>query len=108
MQATGILPAGAGPAHVRGILNVARAQDGTAYAPAADQSLPLALFRAEEKSDPNHPTVGPLIADPALGWSRFSGREVPVYMVPGSHLTLVREPNVHILGAQLRAILGLS
>ena len=108
MQATGILPAGAGPAHVRGILNVARAQDGTAYAPPCDQALPLMLFRAEEKSDPNHPTVGPLIADPALGWSRFSGREVPVYMVPGSHLTLVREPNVHILGAQLRAILGLS
>jgi amino acid adenylation domain-containing protein len=102
MQAAGILPAGAGPSHVLGILNVARAQDGTNYRPKRAHRLPLAVFRAEEKNDPSHPDVGRLIADDSLGWRLFTSNPVAAHQVPGTHLTLVREPNAAVLAKMLR------
>lgn len=48
LKGAGILPAAAGPAHVRGILEVARAQDGMRYRPRLAHRLPLAVFTAEE------------------------------------------------------------
>jgi thioesterase domain-containing protein len=87
---------------VMGILNVARAQDATRYRPRRGYHVPLAVFRAEEKNDAGHPEVGALIADDTLGWNRFTSGPVAACRVPGTHLTLVREPHVDVLASQLR------
>ena len=46
------------------------------------------LFRATERSPD---------ADPALGWENLE-----VYDTPGSHLTMMREPNVSVLAEKLQ------
>jgi thioesterase domain-containing protein len=107
LKAAGIMPAGAGASHVMGILNVARAQDATRYTPRRGHHVPLAVFRAEEKGDTGHPEVGALIADDTLGWNRFTSSPVAACRVPGTHLTLVRDPHVDVLASHLRPRLGL-
>ncbi|MEW6367294.1 MAG: thioesterase domain-containing protein [Acidobacteriota bacterium] len=43
--------------------------------------------------------------DPALGWGQFSSVPVEVRTVPGSHITMLAEPNVNVLATQLQACL---
>jgi amino acid adenylation domain-containing protein len=106
LQAANILPAGARPSHVAGLLNVARAQDASGYRPRRGHHVPLAVFRAEEKGEAPHPEVGALLADDTLGWNRFTSGPVASCRVPGTHLTLVREPHVEVLARQLLPRLG--
>jgi len=87
--------------HVIGILNTARMQDATSYRPRRGHHAPPAVFRAEEKNDPSHPEVGALLADDTLGWTRFNSSPVAAFHVPGTHLTLVREPHVDVLATRL-------
>jgi thioesterase domain-containing protein len=106
LQAANILPAGAQPSHVAGLLNVARAQDASSYRPRHGHHVPLAVFRADEKGEAPHPAVGTLLADDTLGWNRFTSGPVAACRVPGTHLTLVREPHVEVLARQLLPRLG--
>ncbi|MDQ3703449.1 MAG: alpha/beta fold hydrolase, partial [Chloroflexota bacterium] len=80
-----------------------------------DQQLWDTHIRALRAYDPQiYPGTATLfraaISDPAddygvddLGWSGFLGEGLEVKIVPGSHETLVLEPNVSVLGAELRA-----
>lgn len=43
--------------------------------------------------------------DAQLGWRRFAADGLEVYEIPGTHLQMVREPNVKVLGDKLRACL---
>ncbi|MFO0723577.1 MAG: non-ribosomal peptide synthase/polyketide synthase [Myxococcota bacterium] len=103
LQAAGVLPAGAGPSHVRGILEVARTQDAMAYSPKLAHPLPLLVFRAMDRGEGAAKTeMGKLVLDPSLAWERFTGRKVEVVDAPGDHMTLVREPHVDHVGKALR------
>jgi thioesterase domain-containing protein/acyl carrier protein len=42
------------------------------------------------------------IADPELGWGPWTTRGVEVHHVPGEHTTLLREPQVRALAAEIR------
>ena len=40
--------------------------------------------------------------DPSEGWGRLASEGVDVHLVPGNHFSMLREPNVQVLGEQLR------
>ena len=60
------------------------------------KSLPagIALFRAGERSPGS---------DPSLGWENLK-----VYDTPGSHMTMMREPNVSVLAERLAECLSMT
>jgi thioesterase domain-containing protein/acyl carrier protein len=41
--------------------------------------------------------------DPTLGWESLAGGGIDLFLVPGDHYTMIREPNVPILAQQLAA-----
>ncbi|MGH2415900.1 MAG: hypothetical protein ACRDEA_19865 [Microcystaceae cyanobacterium] len=45
-----------------------------------------------------------MLKEPALGWNEFSAN-VEVHVVPGNHMTMMQQPHVQVLAAQLRASL---
>jgi thioesterase domain-containing protein len=59
----------------------------------------VTLFRAR---------VQPLLGGhrPDLGWGELAGGGVEVHVIPGNHVTLLREPGVRALAASLSAALG--
>jgi thioesterase domain-containing protein len=100
---TGILPAGLNKAHFGRFIEVykANAKAVAGYQPYALPSpVGLTLFRAGE-DDPELREQAK-IADPALGWNRFTARPVEIVEVPGTHLTMLSEPHVRELADRLR------
>jgi thioesterase domain-containing protein len=59
---------------------------------AAKLAANVVLFRAEERSRN---------ADATLGWSCSGFEEIEVHDVPGTHLTMMREPHVSVLAEKL-------
>jgi thioesterase domain-containing protein/acyl carrier protein len=62
----------------------------------------VTLFRATASI--YHSLDGVLDSD-ELGWDEFAGGGLEVYKVPGNHSTLMTEPNVQVLAAQLKPCL---
>lgn len=96
------------PDRLRAFLRVYKANSETGYAPSLGPlDLRIALFRSSEKEageyDPS-PEVALLRQDPAWGWSRFSCFNVAIKDVPGTHLSMLLEPNVSILARQLDSL----
>jgi len=67
------------------------------YMPQSKQDR-ITLLRTEEYSTGNG-HIG------AAGWESFATEGVEVYVVPGNHFNMVREPFVKTLASQLRACL---
>jgi thioesterase domain-containing protein/acyl carrier protein len=61
----------------------------------------LTLLRAGEAPG----TPGGALSETDLGWKQIVRGPVDVHTVPGNHLTLMAEPNVHVLAARLRLCL---
>lgn len=61
---------------------------------------PLALFRATERD--NFEMDAP---EELWGWKRLGAGSLDVFQVPGDHLSILRKPNVSVLGEQLRGLL---
>jgi thioesterase domain-containing protein len=53
------------------------------------------LFRAEKFA----------VSDPDLGWRAYALGGVRVHVVPGDHLSIIREPYVRHLGDRLRTVI---
>jgi thioesterase domain-containing protein len=102
MSEAGFLPPGAGEAQLRRVLRVYRA---TARAARAWEPGPwpgrVTLLKAADESDARDPREARGFD---LGWSRVAGA-VEVTSLPGSHLTLLAEPNVRALAQRLRICL---
>ena len=64
---------------------------------------PLTLFLAEGLGD--DPLREPFM-DPRLDWGKFAAHGSHVHSIPGDHLTINEEPNVHVLADLLRGCLG--
>ncbi|ATB48375.1 non-ribosomal peptide synthetase [Corallococcus macrosporus DSM 14697] len=105
LQAAAVLPEGAQPVHVQGILNVARAHDALNYRPRREQPVPLVVFRAEDRSGHSTEALDALVADSALGWSRLTRQSCTAYAVPGTHLSLLRDPHAAVLAQHLLALM---
>lgn len=44
--------------------------------------------------------------DPEYGWGKFAGGGLELYDLPGNHSTILKEPNVEVLGEKLQACLA--
>ncbi|HEY3579593.1 MAG TPA: amino acid adenylation domain-containing protein, partial [Pyrinomonadaceae bacterium] len=64
---------------------------------AANLPANIILFRAAERSPD---------ADPTLGWSGSGFEKVAVHHVPGTHLSMMREPHVSVLAEKLSQCLA--
>jgi thioesterase domain-containing protein/acyl carrier protein len=98
LAAIDFLPPGTGETQLRRVLKVYRANVRALRAyQAGAYTDGLTLLRAEERPD-----LPGAFADTDLGWKQIVRGPVDVHTVPGNHLTLMAEPNVHVLAAQLR------
>ncbi|HVQ40512.1 MAG TPA: hypothetical protein VMS31_23420, partial [Pyrinomonadaceae bacterium] len=68
-----------------------------AYSPAA-HAVKTALFRASE-------SVSSQDLEGTGGWSSVVGHDLEVHIVPGNHYTVMRAPQVKVLGDKLRELL---
>jgi amino acid adenylation domain-containing protein len=60
----------------------------------------ITLFASEEQPDTLDVT-----RDPLLGWGAWAAGGVEVHRIPGSHLDVIREPNVRVLADALKQCL---
>jgi thioesterase domain-containing protein len=98
MEVAGLVAPGTPPHEVSGMLAVfeANIQAGMSYRP-KPAPVRLVLLRATHG-------IGQDRSDPFLGWEALAA-EAEVQVVPGNHLTMIREPNVRELAEQLRGCL---
>jgi thioesterase domain-containing protein len=69
----------------------------------------ITLFRSTEaRSDEEGEDQFKIYDDPALGWNEFSSQPIEIHQIPGSHFTLLMEPNVEVLAARLKSCLTSS
>jgi thioesterase domain-containing protein len=101
-KAADLVPADFGVDQARRMLEVAKVNYRAveAYAPASFSGR-VDLFRAELGRD----FAASQTDDIALGWSRWAST-VDVHFVPGTHRTMIQEPQVESLAERLRACLG--
>lgn len=65
---------------------------------------PITLLRATEL-DADAVEAAADLNDPTMGWGNFTSHAVDVHMVPGTHATMGREPNVQVLASTLKQCL---
>ena len=108
LQATGILPAEAEVAQVRGFVQVFKANTLARYTPRGKISAPVSLFRAEvfRREDVDGRMTEELNEDPAWGWGAHTRGPVTIHRVPGDHLTMLAAPHVNRLAYLLRSCLS--
>jgi thioesterase domain-containing protein len=101
LAAVDFLPPGTGERQLRQVLAVYRANVAALRRYRAG-SYPdgMTLLRAAER-----PAMPGSLGEEDLGWRQAAGGPVEIVTVPGSHLTLLAEPNVHVLAARLRLCL---
>ena len=103
-----LLPKNAGITSVRGLVQVYKEslKAYRVYVPSGVQQTPITLFRASEvdvfESDTEELTQR--LKEPALGWNDFSST-VDIHVVPGNHMTMMQQPHVQALAAQLLSCL---
>lgn len=67
----------------------------------------ITLFLATHRSAIDDSVVDPNLVDidPLLGWGNLAKDGIEVYEVPGNHLSIFQEPQVHLLAQQLKGCL---
>ena len=109
LEDVGFLPAGTELMQVKGLLRVFKANHKMFYYPEPLSGVQLTLFRSEEQTSEIDDVItnfAKIRQSRTYGWDIYSDREVMVAEVPGSHITLMSEPHVQVLGAQLSMRLG--
>lgn len=99
IETAGMVPAGVERDQARRMLEVfeANSQAWLSYRPQPAQ-VPVHLFSAVEQ-DSDYPVTED------LGWSGPCGKLLTVERIPGSHITMVREPHVRTLATGMNAAL---
>jgi amino acid adenylation domain-containing protein len=98
--AAGVVPPDFGPAHLRSLFNVFKANCDAVkrYVPRSSAGRVI-LLQAEKQA-------GASRLERADEWRRWVGSELEVNVVPGNHFTMVREPDVKMLAESLRGHLA--
>jgi len=71
----------------------------TEYAP-AEYAGTILVVRADDDTSAGR------AREPDLGWQQYSAQPVEVIGVPGNHVSMMRDPNVHVLAERLAARLS--
>lgn len=112
-QKVNLFPPETGVKQIRGLIQVARANQNACYVPQEVYPTQVTLFRASEEVPIE---LAPSVDiyrllydnrknDPMWGWSEFSAGEVELHSVPGDHLTIMTEPYIGALAENLKSSL---
>jgi thioesterase domain-containing protein len=108
MLSAGLLPPGTNNSYLRGFIDVycANAIAAARYCPTGSP-LPvrITLFRASEE-DGEVGVQGAPSVENSLGWRKYTDCGVEVLSVPGTHITMLTEPNVRELAHSLQGCLA--
>jgi amino acid adenylation domain-containing protein len=106
LQQVGFLPAQASLEHVRGLVEVSKANLHALaqFQPREVRPVPIALLRAAaEHPDYAYGSECVIRERDALGWECHAHGPVAIEVVPGNHLTMLIEPHVPVLAQRLAA-----
>ncbi|WP_417282112.1 amino acid adenylation domain-containing protein [Antrihabitans spumae] len=72
----------------------------------------IVLLRARDELPPDvgraHRRVGSMFASPTNGWDRWAARGLEIVEIPGDHLTMMSQPHVTAVAAELDSVLDRS
>ncbi|HEX7175267.1 MAG TPA: amino acid adenylation domain-containing protein [Pyrinomonadaceae bacterium] len=108
LKEIGILPQDAETKHVRGLLQVEKA-NVTALGRYVPQSYrgKITLFRAAVLHSEDFRSLSLRgFLDPTYGWGGLTTISPEVHIVPGDHITMITEPSAAVLAERLRSPLG--
>ncbi len=104
LKTVDILPPEAGHAQVHGLMQVFKAstRNCVRYQPRGIYPGTVALLRANEiHIEDTGIRINLRANDESWGWRQLSGAKVDVHIVPGDHVTMMAEPHVRGLAAEL-------
>src|SRR5207253_2693391 len=100
-----LMPPDAEPPQLRRLMRIFKL-NMVAMSRYAPQVYPgqITLFKAMERDDEDAPEAVPETAraDPTLGWDALSMQPVVVHPIPGSHMTMMVDPQLGVLVERLR------
>ncbi len=104
METVNLLPPDSAIERVRGIVQTLKADELAFlnYLPQGGYQGRITLFRTSEVYEEALEMLGEITSDQTWGWNQLSSQPVEVYMVPGSHITMLREPHVMVLAEKLK------
>jgi amino acid adenylation domain-containing protein len=107
LESVNLLPVDAKINTVRGIAQVIKADELAflRYVPLAGSPNRITLFKTSDVYQDELGMLGEIPDDPLLGWGRLSTEPVEVLMVPGTHTTMLTEPDVQVLADKLKECL---
>jgi len=103
LEQVGFLPVNTDIKLVNALLEVCRVQIQINYIPENILLTPISLFQTESTFQHfQQQDSSELSKNSALGWSHFADGKVEIETVPGSHVSMLREPYVKILAEKLQ------
>jgi amino acid adenylation domain-containing protein/non-ribosomal peptide synthase protein (TIGR01720 family) len=99
LEKVGWLVPGSDTRQLRALVNVYKTNALTRYRPERIIPMKIDLFLASNGESQ-------LLESEDWGWQRFAGGTVEVQIVPGTHISVMQEPNVRLLAAQLKRLLS--
>ncbi|NET60393.1 MAG: amino acid adenylation domain-containing protein, partial [Symploca sp. SIO2E6] len=107
METVNLLPPDSAIERVRGIVQTLKADELAFlnYLPQGGYQGRITLFRSSEVYEEALEMLGEMTSDPTWGWNQLSSQPVEVDVVPGSHITMLREPHVQVLAEKLLSML---
>jgi putative pyridoxal-dependent aspartate 1-decarboxylase len=88
-------------AHIRGFINVYKANCRMNYSPPQDiKPTRITLFQTSELIEGTE--WNETKREPTWGWSQYADGLLDVLMVPGDHFSMMNQPNVQVLAEKLK------
>ncbi|RKZ81921.1 MAG: hypothetical protein DRR19_21505, partial [Candidatus Parabeggiatoa sp. nov. 1] len=103
LKKASFLPPDADKTHIRNFIDVYKANCRMDYSPQDIKPTRITLFQASELIEGTEWNETKL--EPAWGWSQYAEGSVDIQVVPGSHFTMMNQPNVRVLAEKLRECL---
>ncbi|HEC84648.1 MAG: hypothetical protein DRR08_15420 [Candidatus Parabeggiatoa sp. nov. 2] len=97
------LPPDADKTHIRGLIDVYKANCRMNYIPKDIKPTRITLFQASELIEGTE--LNETKREQAWGWSQYAEDLVDIHVVPGDHFTMMSQPNVQVLADKLRQCL---
>jgi thioesterase domain-containing protein len=102
-DAASFLPPDADKTNIRGFIDVYNANCRMNYSPQDIKPTRITLFQASELIERYEWNDTKL--EPTWGWSQYADGSVDIQVVPGSHFTMMNQPNVRVLAEKLKVCL---
>ncbi len=103
MKEKGLLPSDTGMRELKGLIQVFKANNEIEYTPDCKAKADITLYRAEEI----HPAVkddnrlSEIFKSSDLEWKRYTKGKAVNHILPGDHMSILREPHVNTLAKEI-------